>query len=221
MLDSVKGNEVTASGLLEGFGFTGDLLTSRIGDLSGGERRRLQILRLLLDEPNVLLLDEPTNDLDIETLNVIEDYLDRWPGTLIVVSHDRYFLERITDTMYALPGDGTLTMLPRGLDDYAATISQLRRTDRSVVARSVVSSCAVPAAGNASAADTRTAKKDLTRIERQLARINERATALEAEMVVHAADYGRLGELQSNLAALRAERASLEEEWLLAADVLA
>src|SRR4051794_12498795 len=110
--------EVTASAMLERFGFTGDRLTARIGDLSGGERRRFQLLRLLLTEPNVLLLDEPTNDLDIETLNVLEDFLDGWPGTLVVVSHDRYFLERVTDTVWALLGDGQISMLPRGVDEY-------------------------------------------------------------------------------------------------------
>ena len=98
--------------MLERFGFTGDRLTARLGDLSGGERRRFQLLRLLLTEPNVLLLDEPTNDLDIETLNVVEDFLDGWPGTLVVVSHDRYFLERVTDTVWALLGDGQISMLP-------------------------------------------------------------------------------------------------------------
>ena len=110
--------EITASALLERFGFTGDRLTARIGDLSGGERRRFQLLRLLLSEPNVLLLDEPTNDLDIETLNVLEDFLDGWPGTLVVVSHDRYFLERVCDTVWALLGDGQVSMLPRGVDEY-------------------------------------------------------------------------------------------------------
>ena len=100
--------------MLERFGFTGDRLTARLGDLSGGERRRFQLLRLLLTEPNVLLLDEPTNDLDIETLNVLEDFLDGWPGTLVVVSHDRYFLERVTDSVWALLGDGQISMLPRG-----------------------------------------------------------------------------------------------------------
>ncbi len=110
--------EVTASSLLERFGFTGDKLTARLGDLSGGERRRFQLLRLLLTEPNVLLLDEPTNDLDIETLNVLEDFLDGWPGTLVVVSHDRYFLERVTDSVWALLGDGQISMLPRGVDEY-------------------------------------------------------------------------------------------------------
>ncbi|MGZ4495649.1 MAG: ABC-F family ATP-binding cassette domain-containing protein, partial [Nocardioides sp.] len=98
----VAGGEVTATSMLERFGFTGDRLTARVGDLSGGERRRFQMLRLLLSEPNVLLLDEPTNDLDIETLNVLEDFLDGWPGTLVVVSHDRYFLERVCDTVWAL-----------------------------------------------------------------------------------------------------------------------
>ncbi len=110
--------DISASAMLERFGFTGDRLTSRLGDLSGGERRRFQLLRLLLDEPNVLLLDEPTNDLDIETLNVLEDFLDGWPGTLVVVSHDRYFLERVTDSTWALLGDGQISMLPRGVEEY-------------------------------------------------------------------------------------------------------
>src|SRR6476659_5214433 len=115
------GSDVSATAMLERFGFTGDRLTARLGDLSGGERRRFQLLRLLLTEPNVLLLDEPTNDLDIETLNVVEDFLDGWPGTLIVVSHDRYFLERVTDSVWALMGDGQIAMLPRGVDEYLET----------------------------------------------------------------------------------------------------
>ena len=109
---------MTATSLLEDFGFTGERLTTRVGDLSGGERRRLQLLRLLIGEPNVLLLDEPTNDLDIDTLTVVEDYLDSWPGTLIVVSHDRYFLERVCDVTYALLGDGRCVLLPGGVDQY-------------------------------------------------------------------------------------------------------
>ena len=104
--------------MLERFGFSGDRLTTRIGDLSGGERRRFQLLRLLMTEPNVLLLDEPTNDLDIDTLNVLEDFLDGWPGTLVVVSHDRYFLERVTDSVWALLGDGQISMLPGGVEEY-------------------------------------------------------------------------------------------------------
>ncbi len=115
---ATRDGEVTATSMLERFGFTGDRLTARLGDLSGGERRRFQLLRLLLTEPNALLLDEPTNDLDIETLNVLEDFLDGWPGTLVVVSHDRYFLERVTDSVWALLGDGQISMLPRGVDEY-------------------------------------------------------------------------------------------------------
>jgi ABC transport system ATP-binding/permease protein len=115
---TLDGQEITATSLLERFGFTGDRLTARLGDLSGGERRRFQLLKLLLTEPNVLLLDEPTNDLDIDTLTVLEDFLDTWPGTLIVVSHDRYFLERVTDSVWALLGDGQVSMLPRGVEEY-------------------------------------------------------------------------------------------------------
>lgn len=219
VLDAVKGNQVTASALLEGFGFTGDLLTSRIGDLSGGERRRLQVLRLLLDEPNVLLLDEPTNDLDIATLNVLEDYLDRWPGTLVVVSHDRYFLERITDVMYALPGDGSMPMLVRGLADYQPAIRAFQPDDPRIPPRPSVDSDAEAGPGR-SAAEQRAAKKDVDRIERQLAKVADRERTIEAEMVAHAADYAKLAELQQALSRLRAEREALEEEWLEAAETL-
>ncbi len=112
------GEELTAGSLAERFGFRGEKLWTLTGDLSGGERRRLQLMRLLLTEPNVLLLDEPTNDLDIDTLTALEDLLDGWPGTLVVVSHDRYFLERVCDDVYALPGDGGLRHLPGGIEQY-------------------------------------------------------------------------------------------------------
>src|SRR5215216_6744543 len=152
----VTGAEASARSLLEDFGFTGDRLTARLDDLSGGERRRLQILRLLLNEPNVLLLDEPTNDLDIDTLTVLEDYLDGWPGTLIVVTHDRYFLERVCDVTYALPGDGRCVLLPGGVDEYL----NARRTagaERSVGDQG-------PSTASA-AANTRQARKELARLE--------------------------------------------------------
>jgi ATP-binding cassette subfamily F protein uup len=113
-----RGRTLTALSLLEGFGFTGDRLQARLGDLSGGESRRLALLMLLLEGPNVLLLDEPTNDLDVETLTVVEDLLDGWPGTVVVVSHDRYFLERTTDAVYAMLGDGRLRHLPGGVEEY-------------------------------------------------------------------------------------------------------
>ncbi|MGH3311779.1 MAG: ABC-F family ATP-binding cassette domain-containing protein, partial [Streptomyces sp.] len=117
-VDLGKGREMSASQLCERFGFVKEKQWTPVGDLSGGERRRLQILRLLMDEPNVLFLDEPTNDLDIETLTQLEDLLDGWPGSLIVISHDRFLIERTTDKVFALLGDGTLRMLPRGIDEY-------------------------------------------------------------------------------------------------------
>ncbi len=133
MTKTVDG-EITATSLLERFGFTGDRLTARLGDLSGGERRRFQLLRLLLTEPNVLLLDEPTNDLDIETLTVLEDFLDGWPGTLVVVSHDRYFLERTVDTVWALLDDGQISMLPRGVEEYLERRAQALQLESSLSA---------------------------------------------------------------------------------------
>jgi len=111
---------MTASQLLERFGFSGDKQWTPVADLSGGELRRLTLMRLLMTEPNVLILDEPTNDLDIETLNALEDLLDGWPGTLLVVSHDRYFLERVCDRFVAVLGDGGLRDLPGGVDAYLA-----------------------------------------------------------------------------------------------------
>ncbi len=114
----VGDRELSAGQLLERLGFTAERQRTRVGDLSGGERRRVQMLRLLMDEPNVLLLDEPTNDLDIETLTEFEDLLDGWPGTLVVVSHDRYFLERVTEHVVALLGDGKLAFLGGGVDEY-------------------------------------------------------------------------------------------------------
>ena len=167
-----KGKTLTAGQLLERFGFAGEKQWTRVGDLSGGERRRLQLLRLLMDAPNVLLLDEPTNDLDIDTLTAFEDILDGWPGTLLVVSHDRYFLERTTDRVAALYGDGRIRLLPGGVDEYLAHREQRaaggfrtpaqpnrppsRRTSRT----------AVPAR-----ARSRAVKKELARIERRLDKI--------------------------------------------------
>ena len=145
--------EIGASALLERFGFTGDRLTARLGDLSGGERRRFQLLTLLLDEPNVLLLDEPTNDLDIETLTVIEDFLDGWPGTLVAVSHDRYFLERVTDRIWALLGDGRLAMLPRGVDEYLE-----HRAVQRAASRAPVASPAAPGSGRVTGGERRGAR---------------------------------------------------------------
>jgi ATP-binding cassette subfamily F protein uup len=212
--------EVTASALLERFGFTGDRLTARLGDLSGGERRRFQLLRLLLTEPNVLLLDEPTNDLDIETLTVLEDFLDGWPGTLVVVSHDRYFLERTVDSVWALLDDGQISMLPRGVDEYlerrAAT---LRTADSSLLSRSGADPAGVPKVA-AGSADERAARKTLTRLERQLARVAAREEELHAAILAAGQDYDQLASLSAEVAAVTAERDVLESEWLEAAEQL-
>jgi ATP-binding cassette subfamily F protein uup len=210
-----QAGEITASSMLERFGFTGDRLTARIGDLSGGERRRFQMLRLLLSEPNVLLLDEPTNDLDIETLTVLEDFLDGWPGTLVVVSHDRYFLERVTDATYALLGDGQVSMLPRGVEEYLE-----RRAAALAASVDPGHSGAGASAPKASAADTRDARKAVARIDKQLAKLVAREQELHAELVEHAADYERLAAVDVELRELAGRRDALEEEWLLAASVL-
>ncbi|GFG48938.1 glycerophosphodiester phosphodiesterase [Mycolicibacterium agri] len=202
------GREISADTLLKDFGFTGDKLTARIADLSGGERRRLQFLRILLDEPNVLLLDEPTNDLDIDTLTVIEDYLDDWPGTLIVVTHDRYFLERVTDVTYALTGSGRCDLLPGGIEQYLA--------ER--VAAETPSSTTQPQRGESASARERRTSKELARIENQLAKLEDRIAALHQKMAEAAADHVRLGELNTELNELLARKESLEEAWLAAAD---
>jgi ABC transport system ATP-binding/permease protein len=204
------GREISADTLLKDFGFTGDKLTARLADLSGGERRRLQFLRLLLDEPNVLLLDEPTNDLDIDTLTVIEDYLDGWPGTLIVVTHDRYFLERVSDVTYALTGGGRCDLLPGGIEQYLA--------DRAAAA-SEVALRPEPSRGSESAsARERRAGKEMARIEGQLAKLDDRIAALHEAMADAAADHVTLGQLNDELRELESRKASLEEDWLALAD---
>ncbi len=227
------GREAGASTLLEDFGFTGERLTTRLDDLSGGERRRLQFLRLLLGEPNVLLLDEPTNDLDIDTLTVLEDFLDSWSGTLLVVSHDRYFLERVCDVTYALRGDGSCVLLPGGVDQYlaqrAATAEKTSgapatETPRGSGGRAPGGSG--PAPGGApdrtpsDAAGSRRARKDLARIESQLAGVGTRIERLHSDMAAVAADYPRLAALQSELDAATSRQAELEESWLETAEAL-
>ena len=211
--------DVSATAMLERFGFTGDRLTARLGDLSGGERRRFQLLRLLLTEPNVLLLDEPTNDLDIETLNVLEDFLDGWPGTLVVVSHDRYFLERVTDSVWALLGDGQISMLPRGVDEYLerrrAFLAQSHEEAADPEPASPPATKAKPGS-----ADEREARKTLARLDRRLERISAQEAELNAAIAEHAHDYTRLAELSAELDTLAAERDALELEWLAAAEVL-
>jgi ATP-binding cassette subfamily F protein uup len=202
------GREVSTSTLLEDFGFTGDKLTTRLGNLSGGERRRFQFLRLLLDEPNVLLLDEPTNDLDIDTLTVIEDYLDGWPGTLIVVTHDRYFLERVSDVTYALTGGGRCEMLPGGIEQYLA--------GRAAVSAEPVR--AEPVRSESASARERRTGKEMARIEGQLTKLDDQIKALHESMADAASDHLRAGELNGQLQELLERKESLEEAWLAAAE---
>ena len=197
------GKPVGASSLCDRFGFTGNAQWTRVGDLSGGERRRLQILRLLMGEPNVLLLDEPTNDLDIDTLNALEDVLDGWPGTLLVVSHDRYFLERVTTTTSSLMGDGSVKALPGGVDEYLQ--KRVRRSAPTAVAS------AAPKKGGG---DTRAAQKDLQRVERSMKQADKREKQLHAELAAAADDYVRAAELDEQLRVLHVEKTALEDSWL-------
>ncbi|MEY9841812.1 ABC-F family ATP-binding cassette domain-containing protein [Streptacidiphilus sp. EB103A] len=216
-VDLGKGREMSAGQLCETFGFGKEKQWTPVGDLSGGERRRLQLLRLLMDEPNVLFMDEPTNDLDIETLSQLEDLLDGWPGSLVIVSHDRYFIERTTDQVFALLGDRALRMLPKGIDEY---LDRRHAMEAASAASGTASSGAVSVAAPRKTGDTRTAKKELQRLERQIQKLDKEEAKLHAQMAEQAADFGRVAELDSKLRALKEERDELELEWLeLAEDV--
>jgi ATP-binding cassette subfamily F protein uup len=182
-----------------------------VAELSGGERRRLQLVRLLMTEPNVLLLDEPTNDLDVDTLQQLEDILDNWAGTLVVVSHDRYLTERVCDRVVALLGDGRITDLPGGIEEY------LRRRDQQVEtagARSMASVASSSAPAGGSEADRRAARKEVQRIERRIEKLDTREKQLHTALADAATEPGRLMELDAELRALVAEREGLEEAWL-------
>ncbi|MFD3741144.1 ABC-F family ATP-binding cassette domain-containing protein [Streptomyces sp. NPDC058629] len=214
-VDLGKGREMTAGQLCEQFGFTKEKQWTPVGDLSGGERRRLQILRLLMDEPNVLFLDEPTNDLDIETLTQLEDLLDSWPGSMIVISHDRFFIERTTDKVMALLGDHALRMLPRGIDEYLERRRRMEEeaTPSAAPAPSRGSSVA-PAAPAVSAQEARAAKKELQKVERQLDKLSTRETALHKRIADNATDFEKVAGLDAELRELVTERDELEMRWL-------
>jgi ATP-binding cassette subfamily F protein uup len=213
-----KGKTLTASQLLDRFGFGGERQWTRVGELSGGERRRLQLLRLLMDGPNVLLLDEPTNDLDIDTLTALEDVLDAWPGSLLVVSHDRYFLERTTDRIAALYGDGRIRLLPGGVDEYLQ-----HRSDSAKQSSDSRTTKAPPQPSNqlnstTSSRDQRAAKKDMARIERRLDKLAEMEVALHEELSRIGGDYLAAAEADAKLRELYEERIRLEDEWLSLSD---
>ena len=205
-----NGKSLSASQLCERLGFDKDSQWTPVGDLSGGEKRRLQLTRLLMDSPNVLLLDEPTNDFDIETLTELEDLLDSYGGTLVVISHDRYFLERVCDRFVGLLGDKSLRDLPRGVDQY------LEQREASLVQPN---SDAKPK-GASSAAEQRQLKKDLVRVERQIQKSKEKIAELEVAQENAAFDPAELLRISEELENLRTELNTREEEWLEITDQL-
>jgi len=210
--------ELSAGQLLERLGLRGERQWTRVGELSGGERRRLQLLVMLLTEPNVLLLDEPTNDLDIETLTELEDLMDGWPGSIVVVSHDRYFLERVTDRVLAIL-DGQLAFLPGGVEEYLTLRERAAAApSRQKPAAAAGAESPLPRPGASSAARQRAGQKELTRLERQIARLTEVEERLHGALAESASDYVRLIELGDELRAVQAERTELEERWLTVAE---
>lgn len=221
------GKEMTPSQMLERVGFQSAQLSTQVKDLSGGQQRRLQLLLILLSEPNVLILDEPTNDLDTDMLAAIEDLLDSFPGTLLVVSHDRYLVERVTDQQYAVM-DGALRHLPRGVDQYLELRTQQQRQAASVQQGTSAVVAAEPAAGSAgsapklSGAELRNAQKEYAAIERKTAKQNLEIERLRREMGEHdALDYAGVAALATRLTAIEAEIAELEHRWLELAELIA
>jgi ATP-binding cassette subfamily F protein uup len=218
--------EVSASQLAKRLGFSGGRQQTRVRELSGGERRRLQFLRLLLTEPNVLILDEPTNDLDIETLTSMEDVLDGWAGTLLVVSHDRYLLERMCDRQVALLGDGAIRDLPGGVEQYLDLRAAAKRSVAASRAAGKADGGAPRSAQPAeeaprySAAEIREARKELSRIERQLSKLSSAEERIHADMAAKATDHAAVLELNGKLRGIVDERETLEMEWLELAEIV-
>ncbi|WP_218713807.1 ABC-F family ATP-binding cassette domain-containing protein [Arthrobacter sp. BF1] len=210
----VAGKEMSAGQLVEQLGFTKEKQWTMVKDLSGGERRRLQLLRLLVGEPNVLMLDEPTNDLDTDTLAAVEDVLDGWPGTLVVVSHDRYLLERVTDHQMALLGDGKIRGLVRGVDEY------LELRENAGLSPSSSAPSAAPAPSGPTEGQKRDARKVLNRLERQLGKNSAADAKIHEQMAANVGNYDVLGDLQTKLAKLADECQGMELEWLQASEIL-
>jgi ABC transport system ATP-binding/permease protein len=208
--------ELSASSVLERLGFPAARQWTPVGNLSGGERRRLQLTRLLMAEPNVLLLDEPTNDLDVDTLSRLEDLLDGWAGTLIVVSHDRYLVERACDIVVALLGDGKITHLPGGIEEYL----QRRAAGPDQVNGLTAVPGGAPSKGatTAGSAGQRAARKEASRLERRMDTLSNRETDLHTKLAAAATDPDRLMELSRELKSVVAERETAELEWLDAAE---
>ena len=207
------GKEMTPSQLLERVGFASAQLSTPVKDLSGGQKRRLQLLLILLSEPNVLILDEPTNDLDTDMLAAIEDLLDSFPGTLLVVSHDRYLIERVTDQQYAVM-DGGLRHLPRGVDQYL----ELRAKQRSGASTVTIQPDAAPGLGGA---ESRNAQKEFAAAERKLAKLGAQIDQLHLKLAEHdQSDYSGLGALSDELSKVTVETSVLESRWLELSELL-
>lgn len=217
-----KGQELTASQLAERLGFDSDGQWTRVAELSGGQRRRLQLARLLMDGPNVLILDEPTNDFDVETLTALEDLLDSFGGTLIVVSHDRYFCERVTDLVFGLLGDGTVRHLPGGIPEYLKIRQDtdhvpLMADEPGFTPDADVSSASAAALD---ATQTRAAKKRLSRLERTIAACDKEEQKLHDQLAEHATDYEKCAELNSALIESKDRKHAAELEWMELAEQL-
>ena len=210
----VEGKEVSPSQLMERLGFESSQLMTRIGDLSGGQKRRMQLLLILLDEPNVLIMDEPGNDLDTDMLAVMEDMLDSWPGTLIVVSHDRYLLERVTDQQFALI-NGKVVHLPGGVQDYLDMVESADREAADAPSQTSAKEAGNPNQAKAERVARRNLSKQASAIERKLAKLADQRKELERQMAEHdPGDYQGLNELNSKLKDLTEQSDQLEEEWL-------
>jgi ATP-binding cassette subfamily F protein uup len=206
---------MTASQVAERLGFPPARQWTPVGRLSGGERRRLQLTRLLMAEPNVLLLDEPTNDLDVDTLSRLEDLLDGWPGTLVVVSHDRYLTERVCDTVVALLGDGKITHLPGGIEEYL----RIREGQESGPAGLAAASMPATPQRTTNAAEQRAARQEASRLERRMQTLTDKEAKLHEQLAAAATDPSKLLELDAQLKQVVAEREAVEEEWLAAAEL--
>lgn len=211
-IDLGKGKQLSASQVCQRLGFDHDGQFTRVSDISGGERRRLELTRTLMTEPNVLALDEPTNDFDVETLAALEDLLDGFPGSLLVISHDRYFLERVCDGFVAVLGNGELTDLPRGIDQYLEL--------RQLLQQSETTSTSQPAKASDPARE-RELRKLMDKYERQLTKVDTEIASIHAQMAEKANDYSALGELDVALREIMTKRDQIEEQWLEVATELA
>jgi ATP-binding cassette subfamily F protein uup len=219
------GREITAALLCDRFGFRGAKARTFVRELSGGERRRLALMRLLMGEPNVLLLDEPTNDLDIDTLTALEDLLDGWPGTLVIVSHDRYFIERVCDDVFALTPAGAIRHLPGGVQQY---VEERRAAEPATNTRERDGDGGAPATDDlppgakirAERKAAQGAQRELGRMERAIEQLERREATLAEQMSASATDHGRLAELQGELEQAVAERERLEAAWLASSETL-